>query len=213
MTSIACSMSALAWEGEVSFSKLIQSTNVLVSTIVSRFAVAGGGGGPAAATPPAWFRVACDVPKQEETLWCWCATTVGVEHFYNPASTLTQCQAANHILGRADACILPRIGGLNRTFALSAALGAYGRLRGAKIAGVLTAVQVQAEIASGVPACSRVGWSGGGGHFTAINGFLPAAVPRVAISDPDTGQTDIDYSLYCTSYQGTGTWSHSYLTK
>ncbi len=41
---------------------------------------------------------------QLESEWCWAATSTSVCHFYNPSSTITQCQVVNHQLNRTDAC-------------------------------------------------------------------------------------------------------------
>ena len=60
---------------------------------------------------------------QQTTEWCWMANAVSVSHFYNPASTWTQCQVmtlvGQNINGfakgteRVSEC--PGIGGASRT--------------------------------------------------------------------------------------------------
>jgi hypothetical protein len=102
---------------------------------------------------------------------------------------------------------------VNRTYYLEKALASYGRMRGSIIGSPLPAAQVEQEIQGDSPIGTRIGWPKEGGHFMTIVGYLDAPVPRVAISDPIFGESDVDYDLYCKAYQGSGTWTHSYLTQ
>lgn len=166
---------------------------------------------PLGGAPPTWQRVLCPIPRQEQTNWCWCATTLGVHKLFNSADTTTQCQAANRILGRTDACGNPSDQAINKPYLLDQAFAAFGHLRAPIVGTPLSPGQIDAEMLTGKPVGTRIGWSGGGGHFMVVEGYLADATPRVAINDPIFGRSDIDYSLYVTSYQGTGSWTHSYL--
>jgi hypothetical protein len=58
----------------------------------------------------------------------------------------------------------------------------------------------------------RVAWSGGGAHFIAAVGTDGGDL--VLVADPGTGTSSIvDYTTLQTSYNGSGTWTHSYFTK
>ena len=47
------------------------------------------------------------VPAQTESNWCWAAVSTGVAHYYDNASTVTQCQVVNAQTGRTDCCTNP----------------------------------------------------------------------------------------------------------
>lgn len=194
-------------------SKLIRQTNsVLLAAAGKRQALAFVKLAPLGGAP-AWQRLAVPIPFQEQSQWCWCATTLGVHKFFFPADTTTQCEAANRILARTDACVAPSSPAVNMPYYLDRALSAFGHLRAPVVGAPLAPNQVQQEIRSGKPLGTRIGWVGGGGHFMVIEGYLATAVPRVAIHDPIYGQSDMDYGVYQTAYQGSGNWTHSYLIK
>ena len=89
--------------------------------------------------------------------------------------------------------------------------------------GTLSFATAKSLINSGRPPCARQGWSGGGGHFMAIvchfEGLLGLIVgggstaKRLRISDPWYGDSVVDYDVFVSGYQGTGTWTHSYRTQ
>jgi hypothetical protein len=72
---------------------------------------------------------------------------------------------------------------------------------------------VRTEIDGGRPLGVRIGWSGGGGHFVIVEGYKPCPEQRVAIDDPWYGASDLTYNAFVSSYQGTGSWTHSYTTE
>lgn len=192
-------------------SKIIRRTNVVIGRALpkagSKWTAANGG-----ATLATWQRLDCPVPRQEQSNWCWCATTLGVHKFYKILDLTSQCDAANIILQRLDACTKPGDPEINKVYFLDKALAALGHLRAPIITGVLTFSQVAIEITLKTPLCTRIGWAGGGGHFMAVEGVLAGVTPRLAINDPIDGRTEIDYSLYLSAYQGSGSWTHSYMT-
>jgi hypothetical protein len=71
---------------------------------------------------------------------------------------------------------------------------------------------VQGKIAAARPVCIRVGWSSGGGHFLAIYGWLIAGrgTKYYLVADPIYGTSQVAEMALLTSYQGDGSWSHSY---
>ena len=78
-----------------------------------------------AAARPAWQRVPCPVPPQEQSNWCWCAVTLAVHRHYQPSdTTTTQCQVADRVLQRDDACSAPSDPQVNVTYYLERALAA-----------------------------------------------------------------------------------------
>ena len=199
-------------------SKLIVSTNVPIAPARTRLVRAPAQQmlalGSGAAAVPTWVRLACQVPHQEQDNWCWCATTLGVHKYYVKSDTTTQCQAANLILGRTDACVSPSDPGINKPYYLDKSLAAFSHMKGSTIGAPLPFSQLDQEISGDSPVGARIGWPDDeGGHFMAIVGYIDAPVPRIAISDPYYGESDIDYDLYCKAYQGNGTWTHSYLTQ
>ena len=58
---------------------------------------------------------------------------------------------------------------------------------------------------------ARTAWSGGGAHFVAIAGFIEGDL--IEVHDPISGVSDVDYDVFVTSYQGSGSWTHSYFTR
>jgi hypothetical protein len=59
-----------------------------------------------------------------------------------------------------------------------------------------------------------VAWSGGGGHFVAISGYATSpSGDIVTIDDPIQARSTLLLSTFQSSYQGTGSWTHSYRTK
>lgn len=202
----------------LSRSRVIRQTNAPIvsrrrkapATVVTELMLSPAAGVP---TTPSWVKLMCPVPRQQESQWCWCATTLGIHQFHNSTDTTSQCQAANRILARTDSCTSPGSAQVNIPYYLDKALAAFGHLR-SPIQPPLPASQVEQEIQANAPVGARVGWANGqGGHFMAIVGYLNATPPRIAIADPIYGQTDIDYAVYLAAYQGNGRWTHAYLTQ
>lgn len=170
-------------------------------------------GVPALGGAPEWKRIDCSVPFQEQSNWCWCATTLGVHCYYQPSDTTTQCAAANAILFRTDACANPTSPAVNIPYYLDRALHAFGHLRAPAVQSSLPTTDVNAEIDAATPVAARIGWAGGGGHFMLIVGYLAGTVLRLEIRDPIFGTSELDFDDFRTGYQGSGSWTHSYLIK
>jgi hypothetical protein len=71
---------------------------------------------------------------------------------------------------------------------------------------------IAVEINNGRPLCARIGWSGGGGHFVAIDGYN-TDLNMVAIDDPWYGPSDVMLEAFLTAYEQSGSWTHKYFVK
>jgi hypothetical protein len=159
-----------------------------------------------------WDRLSLSVPHQGQDNWCWAATSDGVSHFYDNASAWTQCGIADSALGRTDCCGTGASGPCNVYGFLDQALTIVGHFD--HIAGQAAGFQtVDDEIDAGRPLGVRVAWSGGGAHFVAIGGYRESPQQYVHVEDPWYGPSDVAYTTLANSYQGTGTWTHTYWTK
>ena len=45
------------------------------------------------------YFVPFQVQAQLESEWCWAAVSTSIAHYYNPSSSVTQCQVVNQQLG------------------------------------------------------------------------------------------------------------------
>jgi hypothetical protein len=158
-----------------------------------------------------WDRLDLSIPHQEQTNWCWAATSDGVAHYYDHASTWTQCAIANARLGRGDCCGGGASGPCNQPNYLDLALGVVGHLDH-MVGGASDYATIDTEIDARRPLGVRIGWSGGGGHFVAIGGYREWD-ELVHVEDPWYGPSDLAYTTLRNTYQGSGTWTHSYFTK
>lgn len=159
-----------------------------------------------------WHILDLHIPQQQESNWCWAATSDGVSHFYDPASTWTQCAIADAELGRSDCCGSGASGPCNVYGYLDQALtvvGDFDHETGTTDSFAGTAQQIR----EGRPLGVRVAWSGGGAHFLAVGGYRDLPVQYVHVEDPWYGPSDIPFSTLVSSYQGIGTWTNSYWTK
>lgn len=154
--------------------------------------------------------LAVTVPIQIRSNWCWSAVTLGVDNFYGPANTFTQCSLASLTLGRSDCCDDPTPNDCNIPYFLNIALNKVGHLK--SFGGVFAMSQVQAEIDADKPLCARVEWSDGNGHFVVISGY-DVATDSLTIRDPYYGTSTVTMTRFKSSYQTTGRWTHSFKTQ
>jgi hypothetical protein len=161
---------------------------------------------------PRWDRLNFQMQPQQESNWCWAAVSTSVASYYDATSTWTQCSVANGELGRSDCCGSGAGTACNVYGFLASALQRVGHLDHWD-GNAATFQAVDDEVDAGRPLGIRVAWSGGGAHFLAVIGYLEDAVNYVAVDDPIYGKSDLTYDTLKTSYQGTGTWTHSYYTK
>lgn len=153
------------------------------------------------------------VQTQLNTNWCWAAASTSTSLFYNPLSTWTQCLVANACLNQTICCTLPTPGVCNVYGYLNQALtvtGNFVSMTGSSTTFANCTTQMNTWRVLG----ARVAWSGGGAHFVTMSGVsLSGNTQFVTIRDSIYGTSTIPYNTFLTSYQGSGTWTHSYFTK
>ena len=160
-----------------------------------------------------WRRLAFTMQHQQQTQWCWAAVSTSVSLYYDTSSTWTQCTVVNAELGQTTCCQNGSTSACNQPWYLDLALQRTGNLDGFS-GGTTSFADIRTQIDAGRLLGARIGWSGGGGHFAVIEGYKPGpGDQRVAIDDPWYGASDITYNTFATSYQGTGSWTHSYTTE
>lgn len=84
---------------------------------------------PVFALFPPWVRLDTDIPLQEQTNWCWAATSLGIHRYYERENQTTQCQAVNMILPVTNACTNPTASTVNKAWYLDDAISDFGNLR------------------------------------------------------------------------------------
>jgi hypothetical protein len=153
--------------------------------------------------------LAFTMETQQETEWCWAATTASVSKFYSAGSAWSQCAIASSCLDQS-CCTAPMP--CNLPYYLESALRTTGNLA-SDSANSDTFSNVQSEISNDSPVCCHISWAGpeGGGHFVAIYGY-DAATQDLDIGDPYYGRSTIPYSVFVSKYQGSGTWDYTYKT-
>lgn len=159
-----------------------------------------------------WRRLAFSMQLQLQSQWCWAACSASVSSFYSSASVWTQCTVVNAQLGQSTCCQDGSTAQCNQPWYLNLALTQTGNLASWS-GGTATMAQIMPEILHGRPVGARIGWSGGGGHFVVIAGYLCDSVPYLDIQDPIYGSSDVALATFTTSYQGTGSWTHTYYTE
>jgi hypothetical protein len=157
-------------------------------------------------------QLAFNMEMQTQSNWCWAATANSVSHYFWRWSTWSQCRIANAELGHNDCCHSPVPAGCNVPWYLDRALTRTRNF--VSIQGPAGFEQVRAEINAGRPVGARIGWSGGGGHFMVIYGYsMIAGAEYFDIDDPIYGKSHIPVSEFSSSYQGSGSWTHTYFMK
>ncbi|MFF5210525.1 papain-like cysteine protease family protein [Streptosporangium sp. NPDC000396] len=153
---------------------------------------------------------------QQQTQWCWSATSVSVAAFYDPATAWTQCSLVNAERGLNTCCgpAASDANSCNQPWFVNTALTRVGHLRDV-LAGALSLDQIRAELLATSPIGVRIGWAGGGGHAVVVKGRFHDAngVEYVSVADPWAGDSDVPYDTFRNNYQGTGTWTHTYRTQ
>ena len=164
-----------------------------------------------------WFasrQLAFNMQAQTQTNWCWAATATSVSHFYWWFwNSWTQCNVANAELGHSDCGNSSVPSACNVPWYLDRALTRTNNFVSIT-AGQADFAQVRAEIDAGRPVGARIGWSGGGGHFMVIYGYsLVGRLEYFDIDDPIYGKSHLTVAEFSSNYQGSGSWTHTYLTK
>jgi hypothetical protein len=150
---------------------------------------------------------------QTEDNWCWAATATSVSHFYRSNSAWTQCLVANAELEQINCCESPAPSPCDVPWFLDRALARTENFN-TMVGGTVDTETIRAEIQAGRVVGARIGWSGGGGHFVVIYGISTAAgVEYFDIDDPIYEKSHITVDVFTNSYQGNGSWTHTYFTK
>lgn len=158
-------------------------------------------------------QLAFTMQAQTESNWCWAATSTSVSKFYWAKSPWTQCKVVNAELGRTDACSTPAPAGANVPWYLDRALDRTSNFVSIH-GGTASFAVIRAEIDEGRVVGARIGWNNGGGHFMTIYGYSTwKGVQYLDIDDPIYGKSHLTLQDFSTNYQGSGTWTHYYLTK
>jgi len=168
-------------------------------------------GNPWSSTEQIWTAVlAFTMQPQQQSNWCWAALTSSVSHFYNAASSWTQCGLANAELGQTTCCAAGGTAACNRPWYVKRALTRTGNLRDDQ--GSTTTFQALAgEVLDGRPVGVCVAWSGGGGHALAVVGCGVGDI--IIVADPIFGTSVLSLSTFQSNYQGSGTWDETAYTK
>jgi Papain-like cysteine protease AvrRpt2 len=152
------------------------------------------------------------IQQQQQTNWCWSACATSASLFYDPSSTWAQCTLVTAELGAGGCCQNGSSAACNQPYYLDRALTRTGNLA-RFVGGRVGLDKLRTEINAGRPVAARVGWSGGGGHFVVLTGYRWTGGRAVVdVRDPWSGSTTIPLDEFASSYKGSGTWTHTYLT-
>jgi Papain-like cysteine protease AvrRpt2 len=176
--------------------------------------VPAGAAAPAIGYPPP---LDVTMPRPKPTQWCWAATASAVWTYYaarGSGKVQTPCEIASKWLS-TSCCPEPTDPNdhRNKPSDLQSALGMH--LSGNPAFGTISFQQIKTEIDARRPVCCLIHWHGGPGqdnHYNMIVGYHPAT-QDVEIRDCQYDTTTLPYTSLCKTYQGTGTWDQTYLTK
>jgi hypothetical protein len=161
-----------------------------------------------------WFsgQIALTMQTQLQSEWCWAAVSTSVSHFFDGASSWTQCTVAGHELGQGTCCRDGSTAACNVPWYLDRALTRTGNLE-RRQSGRIGALRIRRELRAGRPVGARIQWAGGGGHFVVIAGARGVFSPSVEVRDPLFGISVLPLGAFSTRYQGNGSWTHTYFTR
>ncbi|TFF29737.1 cysteine peptidase family C39 domain-containing protein [Mucilaginibacter psychrotolerans] len=152
--------------------------------------------------------------SQLQTHWCWAANATSISLFYDPASGWTQCKVADGTLIRTDCCTAPNPNPCDKDYYLDRALTTTGNFVPPIISAALIENDIKAEIDSGRVIGVRIGWASYGGHFVTVHGYNDTlGTFFVYVADPLYGKSFINLVNFTSSYQGSGSWTHTFYTK
>jgi hypothetical protein len=161
---------------------------------------------------PRWRRVPLTLQSQLQSQWCWAACSTSIAHLYDAGSSWTQCKVVNAELAQTGCCRDGSTGRCNQPWYLDRALTRTGNLAG-RSAGKASLSRIRSDLDAGRPVGARIGWAGGGGHFVMISGCLDDATGILEVRDPIYGTSEISVAAFAASYQGSGSWTHTYYTE
>ncbi|MFI8519616.1 papain-like cysteine protease family protein [Streptomyces sp. NPDC085481] len=158
--------------------------------------------------------------RQQQSQWCWAATSVSVDAFYNPASGWIQCLLVDDIFGTTTCCANGSTAACNRPWYLNLGLAHVGRFARGEAGPAPVNPTVAREIDARRPVAAKIDWSGGGGHFPVITGYSDLIVGEppifeqyLTVEDPAYGFSAVSYDSFRTRYQGSGTWTFTFFTR
>ncbi|MBY3116691.1 papain-like cysteine protease family protein [Rhizobium laguerreae] len=165
-------------------------------------------------------KLSLSIALQEQSNWCWAAVSHSISQFYDSASAWTQCKIVNEGLDRQDCCGSAASNRVRCNVpwyldrALSLTSNFVDLLTAHAPAPAMSFAAIQTQINKGTAVCTRVGWTGGGGHFQAIVGWTigSSGDEYIVVSDPIYKETTILVRDFAASYQAGGKWTHAYLT-
>jgi hypothetical protein len=162
---------------------------------------------------PIELRLEFTMQAQTQSNWCWAATSASVSLYYKGVDLWTQCNIATLELNRA-CCNMPVPGACNVPWYLDRALSRTGHFSTMQN-GALTFDVVRGYIDTQRIVGVRTAWAGGGAHFIVIYGYKTstAGINYFHIDDPIYGKSIYSENEFNLIYQGSGTWTHSYITQ
>jgi hypothetical protein len=142
---------------------------------------------------------------QLQSLWCWDATTVSITQYYDPATTWTQGNLADHVFGQTTCSTNGGSSLCNRGSDLGADLTTTNHLS-SSFYGPATLDQVMGEIQASRPIGITIQWNGGGEHDLVIDGFdfSDPSSPTIHVQDPWNGPATQNFNTFPSQYWGGG---------
>jgi hypothetical protein len=118
------------------------------------------------------------------------------------------------VVNLTTCCDSPVPDACNQPETLSSALTATKNLS-SYVSNTVSFDKVKAEIDAGFVVCARIGWSGGGGHFVTIRGYVTmlGSFDFFEVDDPIYGKSTVTVADFTSSYHTNGSWTHTYFTK
>ena len=150
---------------------------------------------------------------QQQTEWCWSASTVSITEYLDPTATWTQCSLVNRAFSQTTCCQNGGSAACNQPWYPDQALTITGHLAATTNASATLATVVN-EIDNNHPVSIAIYWTGGGGHNPVIAGYdkANAANPTIDLQDPWYGPSTQDFNTFPSTYQGGATWGVTYTT-
>ncbi|RZK55970.1 MAG: hypothetical protein EOO91_12995 [Pedobacter sp.] len=150
--------------------------------------------------------------RQVQDNWCWAANAASISIFYDNHSGWTQCLVATDVFPGKSCCV--NAAPCNEPWYLDEALQITSNFNAPLIYSPINLAEIKAQVDNGRLIGTRIGWSGGGGHFVSIYGYNDIGQdPFLYIADPIYGNSFVKLSSFNTSYQNNGRWTHTYYTQ
>lgn len=167
---------------------------------------------PAPTMPPEPVRVDLNLSMQpqKESEWCWAAVSASVAAFFSDTSPWTQCGIVCEMLAQSACCTDGSSSACNQPYYLDRALRLVKHYK-SDFEGRPADSWLDSEISERNPVGVSINWTGGGGHFVAVDGF-DTTKGTIDVRDPLFGNAWLAASSFPSTYQGGGTWAWTYET-